>query len=118
MASFSPINVADLPVAANYYEYLIHAGSSGIAAKYDEETGTLKIYLTDTPTFHTIGSKWKSITDLGTAKFAMTVQAPEQLRVLSRVFMCYAQLLEWLQDPDYPYKEELMGLKHFTTKAQ
>lgn len=116
--SYSPINVSGLPVASDYREYLQHAGSSGVGAWYDEETGALKIYFTETSSFHPLGKKPAKMEDLGTAKFAVTVQQPEQLRVLSRILSDYAQMMEWMQDPKYEYKDELMGRKPFDIKQK
>lgn len=116
--SYSPINVTGLPVSADYHEYLQHAGSSGIGARYDEETGTLKIIFTETPVFHPLGSKPPKMEDLGTARFAFTVQQPEQLRILSKILNDYAQMMEWMQDPKYEYKDELMGRKPFEIEQE
>ena len=93
----------------NYHEYLLHAGSSGIAARYDEATATLKVFFTETNSFHPLDAHLTSTEELGTAKAAIVLQQPEQLRILSRTLSAYADMMNLMQDPKYEYKDILMG---------
>ena len=43
----------------------------------------------------------------------MVVQKPAQLRLLAKQFLACAEGFEHLLDPDYEYREELMGRKEF-----
>lgn len=103
----------DLPKSHDYREYIQYAGTSGSCAEYDEETGTMKIIFTETPMFHKLTGEVPDGTDFGTAKFAMVVQKSEQLRLLAKHFLACAEGFECLLDPDYEYREELMGRKEF-----
>ncbi len=103
----------ELPQSPEYREYIQYAGTTGSCAEYDEETETLKIIFTETPVFHKLTGSVPDGIDFGTAKFAMVLQKPEQLRLLARQLLICADGFERLLDPAYKYREELMGRKAF-----
>ena len=106
----------DLPLSPDYHEYIQYAGTSGVLAEFDEETETMKIVFTETPVFHKPTLHVPDNLDMGTAKFAIVVQKPDQLRLLARHLLVCAEGFECLLNPDYEYREELMGRKEFDYK--
>ena len=87
----------ELPQSSEYREYIQYAGTTGSCAEYDEETETLKIIFTETPVFHKLTGSVPDGIDFGTAKFAMVLQKPEQLRLLARQLLICADGFERLQ---------------------
>ena len=103
----------DVPRSPNYQEFNLYAGTTGSMAEFDEDSGTMKIIFTETPTFHKMSSHLDHEFDMGTAKFAFVVQKPEQLRLFAKQLNVIAEGFECLLDPEYEYHEELMGRKPF-----
>lgn len=108
----------ELPLSPDYREYIQYAGTSGALAEFDEETETMKIIFTQTPVFHKLTAHVPDDFDMGTAKFAMVVQKPEQLRLFARQLLACAEGFECLLDSTYEYREELMGRKAFDHNQQ
>lgn len=106
----------DLPLSPHYREYIQYAGTSGAMPEFDEETKTIKIIFSETPVFHKFTNHVPDDADFGTAKFAVVLQTPEQLRVLANQLMDCAKGFELLLDPTFEYREELMGRKPFDTE--
>ena len=98
-----------IPLSPTYREFILYAGTTGCLPEYDEETETMKIIFTEMPAFHKISAPLPEDTDLGTAKFSIVLQKPEQFHQLAKLIQACAVGFECLLDPDYQYHEELMG---------
>ena len=103
----------DLPLSPYYREFIQYAGTSGALAEYDEENHTMKVVFTETPAFHKITNRTPADCDMGTAKFALILQKPDQLRALAKQLLACAEAFDWLLDPSFEYYEEFMGRKAF-----
>lgn len=115
--AYSPFNATGLPIDKGYQEFIEYAGTSGLVSQYDEETHTIKLIFTKTPSFHKVGTDARSLDDVGCGQVGLIFQSPEQLRIIAKKISNFAAMMEIMQsdDPDDATlpeaKDLLMGRK-------
>lgn len=108
---FSWFNIPDCPKLADYTEFIMYAGTSGMFSQYDEKTKTIKLIFTRTPSFHPVETRVESINDIGAAQFALLFQNSSQLRFLAKRLNKTAQVMDMMQSGDFSKEDRdlMMG---------